>query len=75
MFIHLLYFEQKPKRERTGRSCQSTLGSAHFPNRIGFVFFLLVFFIGTGVKTEKIDKGRIFGGLRAIWRVFWEILP
>ena len=29
----------------------------------------------TGVKTEEIRKGRILAGLRAIWKVFLEILP
>ena len=29
----------------------------------------------TGVKTKEIRKGRIWAGVRDIWRVFLEILP
>ena len=31
--------------------------------------------ISTGVKTEKIDKGRIWADLGDIWRICLEILP
>ena len=40
-----------------------------------FMGLTISFTIFAGVKTETIGKGRILGGLKAIWRVFLEILP